>query len=235
MYHIIYKVTSPSGKFYIGRHSTLDLNDGYVGSGTWVRGIKDKSLLIKEILEYCDDFDTLKEREQFYISENINKDLCMNFNNNPIGFASGELNPSASPERRKQISEFVSGDNNPTKRPEVALAISLSLKGKPGTRKGIPNSEKARQNISKGRTGIKYSDEGRKKLSQVRKRDYDNGIRGVPSFKGLTHDDETLMKMSESAKAREKKECEHCGKICAINVFKRWHGEKCKMKHEDSE
>ena len=37
-YHFIYKTTNLlSGKYYIGMHSTDDLNDGYLGSGTLLR------------------------------------------------------------------------------------------------------------------------------------------------------------------------------------------------------
>ena len=33
MKHVIYKITnSVNGKFYIGKHSTLDINDSYMGS-----------------------------------------------------------------------------------------------------------------------------------------------------------------------------------------------------------
>ena len=57
-YHFIYKTTSKfNGKFYIGVHSTYDLNDEYLGSG--YRLLKDlkrfsKSQYEREILEFFD-------------------------------------------------------------------------------------------------------------------------------------------------------------------------------------
>ena len=38
MYHYLYKVTNTSNqKYYIGVHSTTDLNDGYLGSGVAIK------------------------------------------------------------------------------------------------------------------------------------------------------------------------------------------------------
>ena len=44
MYFTVYKITNNiNGKFYIGKHQTTDLNDGYMGSG---------KLLLQDISKY---------------------------------------------------------------------------------------------------------------------------------------------------------------------------------------
>ena len=82
-YHYIYKTTcNLNGKYYIGMHSTSDLEDGYMGSGKRLRysirkyGIENHT---KEILEFLDDRDSLNKREAEIINEElINDPLCMN-------------------------------------------------------------------------------------------------------------------------------------------------------------
>ena len=63
MQHFIYKTIHISGKYYIGRHSTKNINDGYLGSGRWVKSIKEKSNLSREILEYCNNDKELIEKK----------------------------------------------------------------------------------------------------------------------------------------------------------------------------
>jgi len=82
-YHYIYKTTDlRNGNFYIGAHSTNDLNDGYLGSGTRLRRAikkhgKDKFNL--EILEYFDSRKLLMERESEIVNLGLIKDeKCMN-------------------------------------------------------------------------------------------------------------------------------------------------------------
>jgi len=42
-YYTIYKITHvPSGKFYVGRHVTTDLDDGYMGSGKYIKNAIEK-------------------------------------------------------------------------------------------------------------------------------------------------------------------------------------------------
>jgi hypothetical protein len=82
-YHFIYKTTNLlSGRYYIGMHSTDDLNDGYLGSGTYLKrsinkhGKENHSI---EILEYLNSREELAAREREVVSlQEIAKKECMN-------------------------------------------------------------------------------------------------------------------------------------------------------------
>lgn len=81
-FHFVYKTVRDDGKYYIGVHSTNNLNDKYLGSGTYIsRSIKkhgrDKHK--REILEMCASRDHAFEREIAIITpEILNDPLCMN-------------------------------------------------------------------------------------------------------------------------------------------------------------
>jgi len=82
-YNYIYKTTcNVTGRYYIGMHSTDDLNDGYMGSGKrlWnsfnYHGKDNHSM---EILEYLPTRKELKKREAELVNEDTLKDeMCMN-------------------------------------------------------------------------------------------------------------------------------------------------------------
>lgn len=107
MYYYIYKITHKNGKYYVGRHATENLDDGYMGSGRWPRSIKDKSILTKEILEFVEDFETLIQREKELLEEHYGKPSCMNMAKDPIGFDT-KNNPMKKPE----VANKISGDNH---------------------------------------------------------------------------------------------------------------------------
>lgn len=83
-FHYIYKITrlDESGKYYIGLHSTDDLDDGYFGSGSLLsRSIKKhgKDKHTKEILEFLPTREALKLREKEIVNEELLSDeQCMN-------------------------------------------------------------------------------------------------------------------------------------------------------------
>jgi group I intron endonuclease len=82
-YHFIYKTTNlKNGKFYVGMHSTNNLNDGYLGSGKRLKySIKKygKENFKLEILEFFDSRELLVEREKQLVNEDLLKDdNCMN-------------------------------------------------------------------------------------------------------------------------------------------------------------
>ena len=73
MKHIVYKTTFlPTGQYYIGKHSTNDLNDGYLGSGKIIKTLLskyDKSLFERTILSEATDKDSLRELEFMHIGD----------------------------------------------------------------------------------------------------------------------------------------------------------------------
>jgi len=82
-YHYIYKTTCKvTSKYYIGMHSTDNLEDGYVGSGKRLWYSINKYGLenhVCEILEFLLDRDSLKKREAELVCEDqLTDSMCMN-------------------------------------------------------------------------------------------------------------------------------------------------------------
>jgi hypothetical protein len=82
-YHYIYKTTNLlNGNFYVGMHSTTNLNDGYLGSGIRLtRSIKKygKKNFSIEILEFLPNRKSLKQREKEIINEKfLQNENCLN-------------------------------------------------------------------------------------------------------------------------------------------------------------
>ena len=82
-HHYIYRITcSVTGRYYIGMHSTSNLEDNYLGSGTQLWRSKHKHgkhTHAKEILEFLPDRKALAVREREIVNESLIADpLCMN-------------------------------------------------------------------------------------------------------------------------------------------------------------
>ena len=81
-FHYIYKITREDGAYYIGLHSTDNLEDGYFGSGKRLwhsihKHGKDKH--IKEILEFLPDREALLAREKDLVCKELLEDvMCLN-------------------------------------------------------------------------------------------------------------------------------------------------------------
>lgn len=89
--HFVYKTTHTNGRYYIGRHTTNNINDGYLGSGVWVTGIKDKSTLSREILLFAESTQELKLLEESYILKHWDDPMCMNRGKGSSGWTTDEL------------------------------------------------------------------------------------------------------------------------------------------------
>lgn len=82
-YHFIYKTTNlKNGKYYLGMHSTSNLNDGYLGSGKilWHSiNYHGRENFKFEIIEYLENRQLLANREKELVNDDILKDpMCMN-------------------------------------------------------------------------------------------------------------------------------------------------------------
>ena len=77
-YHYIYKTTCKvTGKFYVGMHSTNNLDDGYLGSGKILGYSRHKygdENHVKEIVEFLPSRDALKLREKEIVNEELLSD-----------------------------------------------------------------------------------------------------------------------------------------------------------------
>ena len=100
-YHYVYIITNKlNHKFYIGKHSTDDLDDGYMGSGIAINkaiqkyGIENFS---KRILCFCDSAEDAYKVEEFLVTDNlIKREDCYNMKTGGTGgFPEhyGEKNP----------------------------------------------------------------------------------------------------------------------------------------------
>jgi hypothetical protein len=121
-YNYIYKTTNlKNGKFYVGMHSTDNLNDGYLGSGTRLRrsirrnGIENFKI---EYLEFFDNRIDLANKERELINEELLKDkMCMNLKPGGTGGFTNE-------EHRNKFFNIALTDNLDKKRSKKGASVT---------------------------------------------------------------------------------------------------------------
>ena len=138
MHYIIYKTTNLiNGKFYVGKHQTNDLNDGYVGSGKLLkRAIKKYGLdqFKTEILEVCltEVHMNLAEKIYVVVDDEVSYNLCSGgkggfgyINDNGLR---GTNTPEGRKKSSKSIKQWISA--NPEARRLRDQKSSITLKQK---------------------------------------------------------------------------------------------------------
>jgi len=162
-YHFIYKTTNLlSGKYYLGMHSTDNLEDGYMGSGKRLRYSinkhgKDNHKV--EILEFVNSREELKKRESEVVNLNeIAKVECMNLKvGGEGGFSSEEHQQKANKASRVAFVNKLKTDSDYKEKYSKLGYDSMMKLHEEG--KVIPLDW----------TGLKHSEETKKKMSESSK------------------------------------------------------------------
>lgn len=180
-YNYIYKITNlTNGKIYIGKHSTDNLDDGYLGSGKRLKyairkyGIENFE---KEIIAFCYTEDELNRQERFYIRDFNSMDSSVGYNLTKGGDGvSGLLRTE---ETKLKMRGKIRTEDYKQKMSDL--------------KKGHIVSKETKKKISESHKGKTFSEETRKKISESKKGRTSNR-------KGVTLTEETRLKMSIARK-----------------------------------
>lgn len=201
MIRFIYRTTNKlNGHDYIGQHTTNDINDGYLGSGTLLKKAIEKygkENFKREILRYCSNNDELNRAESELI------DLYEPYYNIAPG-GDGLSSDWWTEERREDMRQKLSGENNPNfgkpMSEEQKKKISIANTGKTSWFKGKHMDDEYKAKLSKsikiavaernynGKEnpfyGKHFSKEVTEHLSKVRKGKhwYNNGIEETTAY-----------------------------------------------------
>jgi hypothetical protein len=171
-YHYIYKTTcNVTGKFYVGMHSTSELEDNYIGSGKrlWLSIRKHgREKHSKEILEFLESREKLKKREKEIVNEKfIANPLCMNLQpGGEGGFVNKEHQKKCSKagknaynEKLKTSAEFRNHISEIRRNVERKFFEKGKMKFSPCNWKGRHHTEEGKKNIS---NSLKVAQKGEK-------------------------------------------------------------------------
>lgn len=147
-YNYVYKITNNiNGKIYIGKHSTDNLDDNYMGSGVVLHQAYQKYGLEhfkKEVIQFYNGGDELNQGEIFWIARFNSTDPNIGYNRTFGGDGGGLLE-----ETKRKISE--------------------TLKGRVAWNKGKHHSEEQKRKISQANKGRVFSEEHKQKISESMK------------------------------------------------------------------
>lgn len=168
-YHYIYKTTCKvTGKYYIGMHSTDNLDDGYLGSGKrlWysIRKYGEENHEIEK-LEFFETREKLREREIQIVNEDlINDPLCMNLSLGGGGFINSETSNVARQRGNEKMRWLFENDKEWRERKSKQSSYIMKKNHKEGKLTRFDW------------TGHKHSEESKRKISEANK-GKQNGIK----------------------------------------------------------
>jgi group I intron endonuclease len=185
MIHFVYETTNLiNNKKYIGKHSTTNIDDGYLGSGIVLKQAINKygrKNFKRKILVIVDSEEEAYEYEQKLITKKIiESNDYYNIMLGGEGCGSGKNHPmygkQMSEESKKKISNSLKGKNHPMYgkhfSDEHNNKISESQRGENGNMWGKKASKETKQKMSKAHKGKQISEETKIKISKSRKGKY---------------------------------------------------------------
>jgi len=216
-YNYVYIITNlVNEKQYVGDHSTNNLNDEYLGSGSYLGKAKEKygnENFKREILEYFATKQEAFNAQEKYINE-YNTLIPNGYNvhskggsNLPPAYLSDEVKKKISETKKEQkripwnkghkgVTKLNLTEDQRKKRSEDQNKIWSGRKHSEESKEKMRISHIGQPSAMKGKT---HSEETKQKISNTKK---ENGI--TPSFgmQGKTHSTETKKQMSESRKGK---------------------------------
>lgn len=138
MKFLIYRTTNLiNGKYYVGKHKTKNIDDGYLGSGLNIqRAIKKYGIenFKREILCFCENEELLNLKEKELIEEILKDPNCYNIMYGGQGGWKYVCEQNTGKTKETSNSHFrqslkITGDLNPSKREDVRLKISKKVSG----------------------------------------------------------------------------------------------------------
>lgn len=252
MYYFVYKTTNIiNKKIYIGCHITENLNDGYLGSGKFLkRAIKKygKENFKREILKFFDnekdmyDFERNTVTEEF-IKHKSNYNSCVGGNGGFTG-NSKKRSQKISKAAKDKVSAIdlqtgkhikISTEefkNNPDRYVGITKGIIVAKDNNGNivrvTKEEFKNNPDKYKGSTKGMAVVKDKDGNIFSVSVDDERLLTGEL--VGSTKGCKQTFESNVKRSDTLKSRqltskayEKVTCENCGKTVTIGNFVRWH------------
>jgi hypothetical protein len=161
--HYIYKTTCLiSNRYYIGLHSTNNLNDGYMGSGKRLRysirkhGVENH---IKEILEFLPTREDLVLREIEIVTKELIEDKsCMNLVLGGGGFMLDDFHYECAKNGNKKLNELLKNNSD--------FRFNWLLKMKAGVQKAMDDGKMKTWKDTYNWSGKTHTEETKEKISK---------------------------------------------------------------------
>jgi len=237
-FHVIYKTTCTiTGKWYIGMHSTDNLNDGYLGSGQILsRSVKKygKENHVYEILEQHPSRKAVANREEELLTKELRADpLCVNVAGG-IGHAPGHRNTEESKRKNSEASKqmWAKRKADPTamaehikkiSTPEAAAKRAKANTGKKRTAEQLANLQAGQQRYYSSVSQEVLIERGQKAAATKNQRGTNRGGRpkGIP----MSETEKLALgaRMKGNSPLSRRGICTGCGKETTLVALNRYH------------